>query len=140
MEKGKLLKKVRKGNVNLVNKLIKIGKSLSLENDIKKIFNIILKEVMEFTKADRGIIYITSDNSKNLNYELVRTVSQKLEMDSETAKVKWDTIDLYTGNDDLIMKSLATFVYHTGFEAHFDDIYDQDYFQIDLIKEMDKKT
>jgi len=140
LEKGKLLKKVRKGNVNLVNKLIKIGKSLSLENDIKKIFNIILKEVMEFTKADRGIIYITSDDSKSLNYELVKTISQNLEMDSETAKVKWDTIDLYTESDDLIMKSLATFVYHTSFEAHFDDIYDQDYFQIDLIKEMDEKT
>ncbi|MCF7919375.1 MAG: GAF domain-containing protein [Candidatus Cloacimonetes bacterium] len=140
MIKEELLEKVRKNNVNLVNKLIKIGKSLSLENDIKKIFNIILNEVMEFTKADRGIIYITSPDGKELYYELVKTVTQNQEMDAETARANWDTIKLFSESGELIMKSLATFVFHTGFEAHFDDIYGQDFFQIDLTREMDNKT
>lgn len=126
--------------MDLANKLIKIGKSLSLENDIKRVFKIIINEVLEFTNADRGIIYITSRDQKLLNYEIVKTVSKKEELDSESAIERLQAINLFTDNDDLIMKSLATFVYHTGFEAHFDDVYEQDFFDIDLTREMDDKT
>lgn len=140
MKQESIVNKVRKRNVNLANKLIKIGKSLSLESDIKKIFKIIINEVLEFTKADRGIIYITSTDQRELNYEIVRTVSQNTEWDDVAAKEKLESVSLFVNKDEPIMKSLATFVYHTGFEAHFDDVYAQDYFNIDLTKEMDKKT
>ncbi|MDP8209213.1 MAG: HD domain-containing phosphohydrolase [Candidatus Stygibacter australis] len=134
-----IAEKIRKRNLDLIKKLIKIGKSLSLENDIQKVFKIILDEVMEVTNADRGMIYITSPDQKALQYERVKCISDQMEMDSETASKRWKSIVLFDITGDPIMNSLATFVFHTGFEAHFDDVYNQDYFQIDQIITMDER-
>ncbi|MCF7911842.1 MAG: GAF domain-containing protein [Candidatus Cloacimonetes bacterium] len=125
--------------MDLTKKLIKIGKSLSLENDIQKVFKIILDEVMEVTSADRGVIYITSIDQKYLQYERVKSLSDKIEMDAVAAKQQWESIALFDASHDPVMTSLATFVFHTGFEAHFDDVYTQDYFQIDQIIAMDRR-
>ena len=134
-----ITEKIKEKNLNLTKKLIKIGKSLSLENDIQKVFKIILDEVMEVTNADRGMIYITSTDQKTLQYERVKCISDQMEMDSETASKRWQSIALFDELDEPIMNSLATFVFHTGFEAHFDDVYNQDYFLIDQIVAMDKR-
>ncbi|MDP8220327.1 MAG: HD domain-containing phosphohydrolase [Candidatus Stygibacter frigidus] len=134
-----IAEKIKGKNLDLTKKLIKIGKSLSLENDIQKVFKIILDEVMEVTNADRGMIYITSPDKKTLQYERVKCISDKMEMDSETASRRWQSIALFDIAGDPMMNSLATFVFHTGFEAHFDDVYNQDYFQINQIIAMDKR-
>ncbi len=91
-----IAEKIRKRNLDLIKKLIKIGKSLSLENDIQKVFKIILDEVMEVTNADRGMIYITSPDQKALQYERVKCISDQMEMDSETASKRWKSIDYLT--------------------------------------------
>ena len=136
---NKITEKIRKKNLDLTKKLIKIGKSLSLENDIKKVFKIILDEVMEVTFADRGVIYITANDQKYLQYERVKSLSDGIEMDAKAAKLQWKSIDLFEDSGEPVMNSLATFVFHTGFEAHFDDVYSQDFFQIDQIIAIDQR-
>jgi HD-GYP domain-containing protein (c-di-GMP phosphodiesterase class II) len=134
-----ITEKIRKKNLDLIKKLIKIGKSLSLENDIQKVFKIILDEVMEVTSADRGVIYITANDQKSLQYERVKSLSDGVEMDANAAKLEWEPIALFEDLEDPVMNSLATFVFHTGFEAHFDDVYNQDFFQIDQIIAIDQR-
>jgi HD-GYP domain-containing protein (c-di-GMP phosphodiesterase class II) len=125
--------------LDLAQRLIKIGKLLSLEKSIRNVFRIILDEVMYVTSADRGVIYITSEDKTGLKYERVKTVSLEEEYDADQAIAHRQTIELFEQSGEPIMNSLATFVYHTGFEAHFDDIYEQDYFQIELTKHLDNR-
>jgi GAF domain-containing protein len=50
-----------------------IGESLSSETDLNKIFDMILEEGIEFTRADAATIYKLSDDGRNWNLKLFTT-------------------------------------------------------------------
>ncbi|MCD8479158.1 MAG: hypothetical protein LRZ88_02320 [Candidatus Cloacimonetes bacterium] len=69
------LSQMAEEQLNHINQLTKIGKSLSSETDLDRIFDLILDEGISFTNADAATIYMVSDDAQALEFELVYNAS-----------------------------------------------------------------
>ena len=62
---------------DIVKRLQAIGLSLSTEDDINVIFELIMEEAKNITNADGRTLYMISDDGKTMKFEILRTDSMK---------------------------------------------------------------
>ncbi len=110
--------------VSHIRSLTNIGKSLSSETDLSKIFDMILEEAIQFTNADGATVYIVTDDARFLSFEIVYTGSLNLRMGGTHGKVQWPMIPLYDAEGKPRLSHIVTSVYHSGTDLCFDDVYE----------------
>jgi HD-GYP domain-containing protein (c-di-GMP phosphodiesterase class II) len=120
-----------------IRKLTHIGQALSSENDLDRIFDLILEECLDYTNADGATIYTIAGNKKNLDFKVVYNRSLKLHMGGSYGSIAWPSIPLYDKDGAPRLKNMVTYVYHTKSIQCFDDIYDQDVVDVSGTKHRD---
>jgi len=113
-----------------IERLTRIGESLSSETDLDKIFDMILEEGIEFTKADAATIYKVSDDGLHLEYEIAYNATLNLRMGGTRGPVKWKGLDLYDEQGNPIKNKIANSVYHNKHTLGFDDVYEAEGFDV----------
>ncbi len=124
--------------VSHIRSLTSIGKSLSSETDLNKIFDMILEEAIQFTNADGATVYRVTDDGKFLSFEIVYTGSLNLRMGGTHGKVQWPMMPLYDTDGNPRLSHIVTSVYHSGTDLCFDDVYETTEYDISGTKKTDE--
>jgi HD-GYP domain-containing protein (c-di-GMP phosphodiesterase class II) len=123
-----------------IKRLTRIGESLSSETDLDKIFDMILEEGIEFTKADAATIYKVSDDGLLLEFELVYNATLNMRLGGVKGPINWRSIHLYDENHNPLNNKIVTSVYHSKKSLCFDDVYETKDYDISGTKLTDKEN
>lgn len=121
-----------------IQRLTRIGESLSSETDLNKIFDMILEEGIEFTKADAATIYKLSDDGRKLEFEIVYNATLNLRKGGTRGPVNWPSIALYEEDGSPSMNKIANNVYHKKRSLCFDDVYEAEGYDVSGTIKTDK--
>lgn len=121
-----------------IQRLTKIGEALSSETDLDKIFDMILEEAIEYTKADGATIYRVNDQSQKLEFEIVYNRTMQMRQGGSHSKVDWPAIPLFDEDGKPRMNHIVTAVFHTKECVCFDDVYEAEGYDISGTLNMDK--
>jgi len=111
-----------------IKRLTRIGESLSSETDLDKIFDMILEEGIEFTRADAATIYKVTEDGQFLEFEIVYNATLNMRLGGTRGMVNWHKIQLYDADGKPNSNKIVTSVYHNKISLCFDDVYEtQDY-------------
>lgn len=110
--------------VKHIQRLTRIGKALSSETDIDRIFDMILEQAIEFTNADGATIYMVNSQSRMLDFEIVYNRTMNLRMGGTYSKVNWPSIPLFNTLGEPRRSHIVTAVYHSKKSLYFDDVYE----------------
>lgn len=122
-----------------IKNLQNIAVALSTEKDENRIFDLILEEAINYTKADGATIYSVSENKKYLDFKVVYNRTLNLRMGGTHGEIKWPPLPLYVDGQKR-MKHMATYVYHTAKSENVEDVYQQTYFDTSGTKAIDEKN
>ena len=106
-----------------IQRLTRIGESLSSETDLDKIFDMILDEGISFTRADAATIYTVNQDATKLQFEIVYNATLNLRKGGTREPVNWKSIDLYDENGNPVDNKIVTNVYHHKHSLCFVDVY-----------------
>jgi len=123
-----------------IDQLTAIGKSLSSETDIDKIFDLILDEGIAFTKADAATIYKVSDDEQCLEFEIVYNAAMNMRKGGSNGPVGWPSIALYNKNGKPKVSHIVASVFHSKQSLTFDDVYEAEGYDISGTKESDARN
>ena len=121
-----------------IERLTKIGYALSSETDLDNIFELILEEAIDYTNADAATIYMVSEDSRFLEFQLVYNRTLNLHLGGSKNKVTWNPLPLYSDEGTPNLKNLVTYVYHTQAPQIIEDAYAQDIFDNSGTKRADQ--
>ncbi|MFC1887281.1 HD domain-containing phosphohydrolase [Candidatus Cloacimonadota bacterium] len=110
-----------------IESLKKIALALSAEKDINEFFKMVLEEAMRFTKADGGTVYTISEDEKELDFQIVCTLSKNLKL-GKADVMKWPSVSLYNQDGSKNNNNFVSYVFHTGKTEKIDNVYEQDLF------------
>ncbi len=111
-----------------INRLTEIGLSLSQDNKIEDVFDLILSEAIAFTNADGATIYSVTEDKKSLEFALMVTRSKGIKAGGKYGQVKLKPVPIYREDGLPNMSHQASCVFHTKEFLEFDDYYHQDRF------------
>lgn len=123
-----------------IKRLTRIGESLSSETDLDKIFDMILEEGIEFTKADAATIYKVTDDSRFLEFEIVYNATLNSRQGGSLGKVNWPKIPLFREDGSPQKANIATSVFHDKQSLCFEDVYNAEGFDISGTLNFDKNN
>ena len=106
-----------------IQRLTRIGESLSSETDLDKIFDMILEEGISFTRADAATIYTVNEDATKLQFEIVYNATLNLRKGGTRGPVNWKSIDLYDEKGNPVDNKIVTNVYHHKQSLCFADVY-----------------
>ena len=106
-----------------IQRLTRIGESLSSETELDKIFDMILDEGISFTRADAATIYTVNQDATKLQFEIVYNATLNLRKGGTREPVNWKSIDLYDENGNPVDNKIVTNVYHHKHSLCFVDVY-----------------
>ncbi len=128
MAKKNQLEEIVQKQLKHISRLTDIGIALSSEQDIDKVFELILQEAVSFTNADGATIYMISTDKKFLNFEIVYNSSLEINMGGLKNPIAWDPIPLYDESGLKSTTCLVAHVYHNKVIEALEDVYEQDLF------------
>jgi len=111
-----------------IDNLRNIGLAVSSEKDINRILEQIMRAAIYYTNADGASIYMVSEDGRFLDFKLVYNETLKIMLGGKGAILDWPSVPLYKDDGSRIQKNLAAFVYHSGKEMSFKDVYNQHQF------------
>ncbi|MDD2229965.1 MAG: HD domain-containing protein [Candidatus Cloacimonetes bacterium] len=124
-----------------IKRLTRIGESLSSETDLDKIFDMILEEGIEFTRADGATIYKVSEDGKFLEFEILYNATLNIHLGGSRNPQNWtNNIPLFTPEGEPALSNIATSVYHNKSSLAFDDVYEAKGFNICGTIDFDTKS
>ena len=124
-----------------IKRLNEIGLSLSRENDINVIFELIMEETRHFTHADGRTLYMKSDDGKSMRFEIVRNDSMKTIMGGTSGfEITWPAPPLFDKAGNPNHKNVVSYAAHTGETINVKDAYVEEGFDFSGAKDMDKST
>ena len=122
-----------------IKQLNEIGIALSKEDDFNKLFEMIMEEARHITNADGRTLYMTSNDSKALEFEIIRNDSLGLIMGGTSGNdIPWPSIPLYDDSSKPNYKNVSCYVAHTGETSNIKDAYKEDGFDFSGTKNVDK--
>ena len=75
----------------------KIGAALSYENDLDKIFEMIVSEAKKIAHADAATLYLVNEKDQTLNFHIIKNDTLGIELDYKS-DVNWQPLAMF--NDD----------------------------------------
>ena len=123
-----------------VERLNNISLSLSREEDINVIFELILEEAKYITNADGRTLYMRNDDGLTMDFQILQNDSMGLMRGGTSGeKIRFSSIPLFDENGEPNMKNVNTYVTHTGKTLNVNDAYKEDGFDFSGTIEMDGK-
>jgi len=124
-----------------IKRLNEIGLSLSRENDINVIFELIMEEARHITHADGRTLYMKSDDGKSMRFEIVRNDSMKTIMGGTSrVEITWSAPPLFDKAGNPNHKNVVSYAAHTGETINVKDAYVEEGFDFSGAKDMDEST
>ncbi|HNW24220.1 MAG TPA: HD domain-containing phosphohydrolase [Candidatus Cloacimonas sp.] len=123
-----------------IQRLTRIGESLSSETDLDKIFDMILEEGISFTRADAATIYMVNQDATQLHFEIVYNATLNLRKGGTRGPVNWKSIDLYDEEHKPVDNKIVTNVYHHKQGLYFDDVYEAEGYDVSGTIKTDKEN
>lgn len=136
----KNLSQMAEEQIKHISQLTKIGKSLSSETDLNKIFDLILDEGIDFTRADAATIYTVNEEGTALNYEIVYNATMNMREGGSHGPIGWTPIDLYNEDGTPKLSHIVSSVYHSKQNLSFADVYETKDYDISGTIKTDKEN
>ena len=123
-----------------IERLNNISLSLSQEDDVNVIFELILDEAKYITNADGRTLYMKDDDGINMNFAILQNDSMGI-MSGGTSgkKIEISQIPLFESGEPN-MNNVNTYVVHTGETLNIADAYKEEGFDFSGTMDMDGKT
>ena len=124
-----------------VKRLQEIGLSLSTEDDINVIFELIMDEAKNITNADGRTLYMISDDAKTMKFEIMATESMDFAQGGTTGiEIKIPPMQLFDEEGNPNHSSIVTYSANTGKTVNIKDAYKEKGFDFTGAKTFDKNT
>ena len=124
-----------------VKRLQAIGLSLSTEDDINVIFELIMEEAKNITNADGRTLYMISDDGKTMKFEILRTDSMKFAQGGTTGvEITFPPMQLFDEAGNPNHSSIVSYSATTGKTVNIKDAYKEKGFDFTGAKTFDKNT
>ena len=126
---------------NRIKHLNLIGIALSTEDNLNKLFEMIMDEAKHITNADGRTLYMKSDDGNNLNFEILLNDSMASSMGGTSGnKVTLPPVKLFDDNQKPNKSNVAAYVANTGKTVNISDAYMEKGFDFSGTKSFDKIT
>lgn len=124
-----------------IKRLQEIGLSLSTEEDINVIFELIMEEARNITNADGRTLYMISDDGKTMNFEILRNDSMNIIMGGTSGTdIPFPPMQLFDEDRNPNHSSIVTYSANTGKTVNIKDAYKEKGFDFSGAKNFDKST
>jgi len=124
-----------------IKRLQEIGLSLSTEDDINVIFELIMEEARNITNADGRTLYMISDDGKTMNFEILRNDSMNTIMGGTSGTdIPFPPMQLFDEDRNPNHSSIVTYSANTGKTVNIKDAYKEKGFDFSGAKNFDKST
>jgi HD-GYP domain-containing protein (c-di-GMP phosphodiesterase class II) len=123
-----------------IRKLTQIGRALSAERNIERLFEMIVEEAREFTGADGGTLYIMSDDETALQFAIVQTETLHVRMGGTGGKITWKPVQLLNSEGLPNHGNVSAHVALTGDTVNIPDVYDAEGFDFQGTRNFDAQT
>jgi len=124
-----------------VKRLQEIGLSLSTEDDINVIFELIMEEAKNITNADGRTLYMISDDGKSMKFEIMQTDSMNFAQGGTTGvEITIPPMQLFDEEGNPNHSSNVAYSANTGKTANIKDVYTAKGFDFTGPKNFDKNT
>ena len=124
-----------------IKRLQEIGLSLSTEDDINVIFELIMEEARNITNADGRTLYMISDDGKTMNFEILRNDSMNIIMGGTSGTdIPFPPMQLFDEDRNPNHSSIVTYSANTGKTVNIKDAYKEKGFDFSGAKNFDKST
>ncbi|SVB25673.1 uncharacterized protein METZ01_LOCUS178527, partial [marine metagenome] len=124
-----------------VKRLQAIGLSLSTEDDINVIFELIMEEAKNITNADGRTLYMISDDGQTMKFEIMQTDSMNFAQGGTTGvEITIPPMQLFDEEGNPNHSSNVAYSANTGKTANIKDVYTAKGFDFTGPKNFDKNT
>ena len=124
-----------------VKRLQEIGLSLSTEDDINVIFELIMVEAKNITNADGRTLYMISDDGQTMKFEIMQTDSMDFAQGGTTGvEITIPPMQLFDEEGNPNHSSNVAYSANTGKTANIKDVYTAKGFDFTGPKNFDKDT
>ena len=124
-----------------VKRLQEIGLSLSTEDDINVIFELIMAESKNITNADGRTLYMVSDDGQTMKFEIMQTDSMDIAQGGTTGiEITIPPMQLFDEAGNPNHSSNVAYSANTGKTANIKDVYTAKGFDFTGPKNFDKNT
>ena len=124
-----------------VKRLQEIGLSLSTEDDINVIFELIMVEAKNITNADGRTLYMISDDGQTMKFEIMQTDSMDFAQGGTTGvEITIPPMQLFDEEGNPNHSSNVAYSANTGKTANIKDVYTAKGFDFTGPKNFDKNT
>ena len=124
-----------------IKRLQEIGLSLSTEDDINVIFELIMEEARNITNADGRTLYMISDDGKTMNFEILRNDSMNIIMGGTSGTdIPFPPMQLFDEDRNPNHSSIVTYSANTGKTVNIKDACKEKGFDFSGAKNFDKST
>tara|TARA_Y100000996_G_scaffold414020_1_gene403759 strand:+ start:1958 stop:3586 length:1629 start_codon:yes stop_codon:yes gene_type:complete len=118
-----------------------IGIALSTEEDLNKLFEMIMEEARHITNADGRTLYMKTDDGNQLKFEILLNDSMNTSMGGTSGnEVTLPPVELYKDENKPNESNVAAYVANTGKTVNIVDAYKEDGFDFSGTKGFDKMT
>lgn len=126
---------------NRIKHLNLIGIALSTEDNLNKLFEMIMDEAKHITNADGRTLYMKSDDGNNLNFEILLNDSMASSMGGTSGnKVTLPPVKLFDEKQKPNKSNVAAYVANTGKTVNISDAYMEKGFDFSGTKSFDEIT
>ena len=124
-----------------LKRLQEIGLSLSTEDNINVIFELIMEEAKNITNADGRTLYMISDDGKTMKFEIMQTDSMNFAQGGTTGvEITIPPMQLFDEEGNPNHSSNVAYSANTGKTANIKDVYTAKGFDFTGPKTFDKNT
>ena len=123
-----------------LHRLSEIGMALSTEKNTDRLFEMILEEAKNITKADGRTLYSINKDG-NLDFEILRNDSMDTIMGGTSGvEIPYYPVQLWLDDKTPNQKNVSAYVALTGKTVNIKDAYQEDGFDFEGTKNFDKKS
>ena len=124
-----------------VKRLQEIGLSLSTEDNIDVIFELIMEEAKNITNADGRTLYMISEDAQTMKFEIMRTDSMNFAQGGTTGvDITIPPMQLFDEDGNPNHSSIVAYSANTGKTVNIKDAYKEKGFDFTGAKNFDKST
>ncbi len=123
-----------------IKRLTRIGTALSAEQNIERLFEMIIEEARKFTNADGGTLYIMSDDNRELQFAIVQTETLQIRMGGTGGRITWKPVRLYNSDATPNHSNVSAYVALTGNIVNIPDVYASEGFDFKGTRSFDAQT
>lgn len=134
------VRRYAEAQITHIQKLAKIGIALSAEKNIHKIFEMIVEEAREFTRADGGTLYIVDNEKQILNFVILQNETLKVKMGGTSGeKITLPPVPLRIDGKPNY-SNVSSYAALTGEIINIPDVYEAEGFDFTGPRKYDAKT